>query len=258
LILLQSITDVLRAAQSAFPNVPFSEALLRAQQNRLIKAEILAVAKTAESQDQLPPFEGTEPGAPMPGAPEGTLSSEFDDTPPVEPLAPPEPGMPEAAHVLDWALAAACTAGVEEAIAEVEKSVLSEVPLYIRRIDASPSFSDELVQDLALGPEDEVAKNEHVQAAQMALRIALKSLTARQRNLLRLRFAEGWSPEDLGKTYGVHRGTIARWVQEAREHVKVAMARELATILGFSVDEMPSVMRAVESRLELTFSMLKG
>jgi|GEM_PF-3310453 len=316
LILLQSIADVLRTAQSAFPNVPFSEALLRAQQERLIEAESLALAKTAESQDQLPPFEGTEPGAPMPGAPEGTETPEFDDTPPVEPLAPPEPGMPEAAHTLDWALAAACTAGVKEAIGEVEKSVLSEVPLYIRRIDASPSFCDELVQtlrerlfvapaggtarigsysgrgplggwirivsvrlalelkrketvqppenaadrlvDLALGPEDEVAKNEHTEAAQMALRFALKSLTARQRNLLRLRFAEGWSPEDLGKTYGVHRGTIARWVQEAREHVKVAMARELATILGFSEDEMPSVMRAVESRLELTFSMLKG
>lgn len=286
--------------------------MLQAHQTRLAHAE--RQAEVNELQTPHAPFEGTEPAAPVPDAEMQVANLEEEDTAPV--ATPAEPGMPEPACTTDWALAAACAAHVPEAIAQVERTAIADVPLFIKRIDPSPSFSDELVQtlrerlfvtpaggvarigsysgrgplggwirvisvrlalelkrketvqapenaadrlvDLALGPEDQAAKNEHSEAAQTALRIALTSLTSRQRNLLRLRFAEGWSPQDLGKTYGVHRGTIARWVQEAREHVKVAMARELANILGFSEDEMPSVMRAVESRLELTFSMLKG
>jgi RNA polymerase sigma-70 factor, ECF subfamily len=311
-----TIDDVLEAAKRSFPEIPLSRALLKAHQERLAEAEKSALAKASESQDQLAPFEGTEPGAPAPESLPAGEGFEASENAPEEAAVPAEPGMPDAEHAVDWALAAGCTAGLPEAIATVERTVLCDVPHFIRRIDASPSFAEELVQtlrerllvtpvdgvarigsytgrgplggwirvvavrlalelkrketvqapenaadrlvDLALGPEDHVAKNEHTEAAQTALRIALTTLTTRQRNLLRLRFAEGWSPEDLGKTYGVHRGTIARWVQEAREHVKAAMAKELAKILGFSEDEMPSVMRAVESRLELTFSMLKS
>lgn len=309
----QTINDVLTASRRAFPQIAFDLSMLEAHQARLANAE--RQAQVNDLQTPHPPFEGTDPAAPVPEEMEaGNLEEE--DTAPVAVATPAEPGMPEPACTTDWALAAACAVHLPEAIAQVERTAIADVPLFIKRIDPSPSFSDELVQtlrerlfvapaggvarigsysgrgplggwirvisvrlalelkrketvqapenaadrlvDLALGPEDQAAKNEHSEAAQMALRIALTSLTSRQRNLLRLRFAEGWSPEDLGKTYGVHRGTIARWVQEAREHVKVAMARELANILGFSEDEMPSVMRAVESRLELTFSMLKG
>ncbi|MDX2023094.1 MAG: sigma-70 family RNA polymerase sigma factor [Deltaproteobacteria bacterium] len=301
----QTINNILIEAQQAFPLVRFDASMLARHRDRLAQAE----AAQFDTADAAP----EEPGAP---APAGELEADaLADTSPGEMRL--ERGMPDPAFAKDWALAAACVDGDPEAIASVERTALREVPQFIKRIDASPTFADELVQvlrerlfvrspgggpprmasysargplggwirvisvrlalelkrkesaaapehaadrlvDLALGPEDEAAKNEHSAAAQVALRTALSLLSSRQRNLLRLRFAEGWSPEDLGKTYGVHRGTIARWIQEAREHVKVIMARELAKILGFSEDEMPSVMRAVESRLELTFSMLKG
>ena len=311
----QAISDVLTAARLEFPGVPFTLAILSAHQTRLVEAE----RDSNKSSDRYvaPTFEGTEPGVPEPGPePFGTLLAE-EDTAPAEPAMAAPAGLPEPGFAADWALAAACSVGLPEAIDAVERTVLRDVPLFIRRIDSSPAFCDEVVQtlrerlfvvsvagavpkiatysgrgplggwirvisvrlalelkrkesavppehaadrlvDLALGPEDQAVKNEHSAAAQVALRAALSTLTPRQRNLLRLRFAEGWSPEDLGTTYDVHRGTISRWIQEAREHVKVAMARELAKILGFSEDEMPSVMRAVESRLELTFSMLKS
>lgn len=311
----QAITDVLSAACLAFPGVPFTLAMLSAHQTRLVEAE--RESNKSSDCEGPPTFEGTEPGAPEPGPePFGTLLAE-EDTAPAETARAAQVGLPEPNFAADWALAAGCSAGLPEAIDAVERTVLRDVPLFIRRIDPSPSFCDEVAQtlrerlfvvsaagsapkiatysgrgplggwirvisvrlalalkrkesvappehaadrlvDLALGPEDQAVKNEHSAAAQAALRAALSTLTPRQRNLLRLRFAEGWSPEDLGTTYGVHRGTIARWIQEAREHVKIAMARELAQILGFSEDEMPSVVRAVESRLELTFSMLKG
>jgi RNA polymerase sigma-70 factor (ECF subfamily) len=302
----QTINTILSEAQQAFPEVRFNLQMLSRHRDRLLSS--YEQAQTIDSpRDQA----GTQVGA--------QACDEGGCTPtPSEDLSNQkgmDAGMPDAAFAKDWALAAACAEGDAAAIAAVEHATLREVPQFIKRIDASPTFADELVQvlrerlfvrtpggtppriasysargplggwirviavrlalelkrkdpaaapeqavdrlvDLALGPEDQAAQNEHSAAAQMALRTALSLLTTRQRNLLRLRFAESWSPEDLGKTYGVHRGTVARWIQEAREHVKLHMARELATILGFSEDEMPSVMRAVESRLELTFSML--
>jgi RNA polymerase sigma-70 factor (ECF subfamily) len=221
-----------------------------------------------------------------------------------------------AAHGAEIALAAACAEGRPDALAIFEREVLARVPDFVRGIDSSMAFADEVAQqlrarllvagpgevprvgfyggrgalggwvkvvavrialdtqrrsgllpgnedqsqrlvDLALGPEDLAAKAEHHVAIQEALRKALGALTVRERTLLRLRHAEDWSPEDLGRSYNVHRGTIARWLSVAREKVRDHMAKHLTVALGFSASELVSVVRAVESRLDISLSRLE-
>lgn len=110
---------------------------------------------------------------------------------------------------------------------------------------------------LALPPEETLAKDQYAEPFQDALRRALAALSARERNLLRLRFVDNWSPEAIGRSYGVHRATVARWIAAARDTVRDHMTEELKRSLGFETGEVESLLHLVESRLHLSLSRLQ-
>lgn len=109
---------------------------------------------------------------------------------------------------------------------------------------------------LALPAEETVAKDRYTEPFQAALRVALSGLSARERNLLRLRFVDNWSPEAIGRSYGVHRATVARWIAAARDAVRDRMIEDLRRTMGFEAGEVESLLHLVESRLHLSLSRL--
>jgi RNA polymerase sigma-70 factor (ECF subfamily) len=89
-----------------------------------------------------------------------------------------------------------------------------------------------------------------------ALRAALAALDARSRALLRYQLIDGWSIDQVGKLYGVHRATAARWLTEAREVLGAAIRTELATRLQVAADEVDSIVRLVQSRVDMSLERL--
>jgi RNA polymerase sigma-70 factor (ECF subfamily) len=89
-----------------------------------------------------------------------------------------------------------------------------------------------------------------------ALRAALEGLDPRSRALLRYQLIDGWSIDQVGKLYGVHRATAARWLTEAREVLGTAIRAQLAARLQISPEEVDSIVRLVQSRVDMSLDRL--
>jgi len=83
-----------------------------------------------------------------------------------------------------------------------------------------------------------------------ALREAIAALSAEDRTLLRQQIVDQLSIDELGAAYGVHRATAARWINRARGALVAATRDQLAARLKLPVDEVDSVIRLVQSRLD--------
>jgi RNA polymerase sigma-70 factor (ECF subfamily) len=100
---------------------------------------------------------------------------------------------------------------------------------------------------------------EHYRAdVDAAMRAALAALSEQSRALLRYSMVDGWTVDRIGALYGVHRATAARRVAAAREELGAAMRAELATRLAISVDEVDSIVRLVQSRIDVSLERLLG
>ena len=85
---------------------------------------------------------------------------------------------------------------------------------------------------------------------------ALEALDARDRNILRQHFLDGMTIDDLGAAYQVHRATAARWIQAAREELLKGTRQAFQKLAALRPDECDSVLRLVESRLDVTLRRL--
>ena len=97
-----------------------------------------------------------------------------------------------------------------------------------------------------------------LERCQQALRAALVTsadrLDGRQRAVLRLSLSERHSVRQIGKMYGVHHSTVARWVRDAYAQLVDGVRQELAQGLGVDEPELQSLMRAVRSHLDFTLN----
>ena len=89
-----------------------------------------------------------------------------------------------------------------------------------------------------------------------AMRKALAGLPAESRALLRYSLIDGWTVDRIAKLYGVHRATAARRGAAARDELGEAIRIELAARLAIPVDEVDSVVRLVQSRIDVSLSRL--
>jgi RNA polymerase sigma-70 factor (ECF subfamily) len=94
---------------------------------------------------------------------------------------------------------------------------------------------------------------EHLKAA---LTAALAGMTARERNLLRHSIIDELTVDELALMYRVHRSTCARWLVDARATLGRATRRALSDALGPIEGQADSVLRLVESDVELSLSRL--
>jgi RNA polymerase sigma-70 factor (ECF subfamily) len=103
-------------------------------------------------------------------------------------------------------------------------------------------------------PELEALKAAHRQPFRVAFADAMASLSVRERNLLRMHLLDGLNVDRIGSAYDVHRATAARWIQAAREKLVRRTRRLLSQRLGLTASEVSSLIRAVDSQLDLSIS----
>lgn len=84
---------------------------------------------------------------------------------------------------------------------------------------------------------------------------ALRNLPPERRLLLRQHYLDQLSLEAVARVHGVHRATAARWLADARAALLEAVRDGISQALGLQRMEVDSMVRAVESRLDLSARM---
>jgi RNA polymerase sigma-70 factor (ECF subfamily) len=119
----------------------------------------------------------------------------------------------------------------------------TEDPLAESMLDALPA------------PDDPESRARHAQQRALlkaAFESAARSLSDRDRALMRYAVVEGANIDAIGALYGVHRATAARWLEAAREAFGKAMRRALAESGKLTDDEQRALHRSVEGQVELS------
>ncbi len=119
--------------------------------------------------------------------------------------------------------------------------------------EVSTSNDKQLEEVLGANSDDPVLeqlKGEYRAHFATALREAIADLDAEDRTLLRQQIVDKLSIDELGAAYGVHRATAARWLTRARGALVSTTRSRLAAKLSMPVEEIDSVIRLVQSRLD--------
>lgn len=90
-----------------------------------------------------------------------------------------------------------------------------------------------------------------------AFREALAGLPPRDRTLLRLHYIDGLSLDAMGKLYRVNKGTVSRWLAALRSTLHEQVLALLQRSSGASPEETRSLLRLLQSRLELSLRGLR-
>jgi RNA polymerase sigma-70 factor (ECF subfamily) len=85
-----------------------------------------------------------------------------------------------------------------------------------------------------------------------AFRASLAELGARDRTLLRYQVIDGLSIDEIGAIYRVHRATAARWLVGIRDKLVDDTRARLAASLGVDTAEAASIVRLVQSQLDVS------
>ena len=104
--------------------------------------------------------------------------------------------------------------------------------------------------------EDRYVQHAFGDAIRESLEAAFAKLTPRERNLLRHHVVQGLTIDQIAPIYGVHRATIARWLERARGSLATAAREVLVERHGVSASEVHSVMRCVRSQVDLSVGRL--
>jgi RNA polymerase sigma-70 factor, ECF subfamily len=138
------------------------------------------------------------------------------------------------------------------------RAALSDLRRAPRASSPGDSDFDGEIMGFATSEEDtlKALHGRHGQALAAALRIAVQGLAPRDRNLLRMYVLDGANIETIGRVYGVHRATIARWISE----IRIRLAREARARMTplVSASEAVSIARLCFSQLDLSLDRLLG
>lgn len=85
---------------------------------------------------------------------------------------------------------------------------------------------------------------------------AMGDLESRQRTILKLYLVDGLNIDRIGKLYEVHRATVARWIQTARDSLYDGTRERLQAGLNVSPAEFESLLGVVRSDLDVSVCRL--
>ena len=85
-----------------------------------------------------------------------------------------------------------------------------------------------------------------------AFRASLAELVPRDRTLLRYQMIDGLTIDEIGSIYRVHRATAARWLVGIRDKLVEDTRGRLAAKLGVDTREAASIVRLVQSQLDVS------
>jgi RNA polymerase sigma-70 factor (ECF subfamily) len=92
----------------------------------------------------------------------------------------------------------------------------------------------------------------HQEHFKQALRGALAELSQRDRNVLRLRFLDDLTGEQIARLHGVHATTVMRWLDRAQAEVLRGTRAQLQERFGVEGTELDSLFRALQSDLDMS------
>ncbi|WP_181790894.1 sigma-70 family RNA polymerase sigma factor [Myxococcus llanfairpwllgwyngyllgogerychwyrndrobwllllantysiliogogogochensis] len=105
-------------------------------------------------------------------------------------------------------------------------------------------------------PELEVIQRRYHDEFRRALEDAFAALPSEHRYLLRLHFVDHLSTTKIGALFSVNQSTVSRWLQSAQQAVHDETRRLLMERLDLSSQEFTSVLRTVESQINLSLSSI--
>jgi RNA polymerase sigma-70 factor (ECF subfamily) len=121
----------------------------------------------------------------------------------------------------------------------------------------SPEAADALLA--SPDPELEYLRARYAPQFHAAFEQALATLDAQERTVLRMHLVDGLSIDRIGQLFDVHRATAARWLGRAREQLFVKTRDYLHAELGLSATEFASIVKLVQSQLDVSICrMLDG
>jgi RNA polymerase sigma-70 factor (ECF subfamily) len=119
-----------------------------------------------------------------------------------------------------------------------------EVPLSEPLMAVVPAVTDD--------PELALLKAQYRVEFDAAFVEALAALTPRERNLLRHQLVHELNIDQIGALYGVHRATVARWVDAARSHLQTATHDGMMSRLRLDRGAVESIMRLIRSQIDVS------
>jgi RNA polymerase sigma-70 factor (ECF subfamily) len=119
-----------------------------------------------------------------------------------------------------------------------------ETPLEEEVLQALPTFAED--------PELHYLKDTYRGAFTASLREAFRLLSPRTLNLLRYHYVDGLTTYEIAALYRVHQVTAARWLEKGRQEVLSETRRLLMQQLQVDQAECDSIMRLVQSHLDIT------
>lgn len=103
-------------------------------------------------------------------------------------------------------------------------------------------------------PEAHARSKKDTKLVSQALAAALETLEAKERTLLRMRFVDGVSTEELGRMFQVHRTTAQRWIEAAQAKIMSAMRARLEHEARLARGEIDSLVGEVAQSISLRLS----
>ncbi|HEY1814267.1 MAG TPA: hypothetical protein VGG74_18075 [Kofleriaceae bacterium] len=156
-------------------------------------------------------------------------------------------------------------AGRGELAAWLRISATRKALKLVKRADREETL-DEILLDhwpggggvAARDPERKHIRSTYTAELKKAIREAFAALEVRQRNLLRQHILDELTIDDLAKLYRVHRATCARWLADARADLGKQTRKRLVSALGTPGEELESLLRFLDSDIELSISRILG
>ncbi len=99
-----------------------------------------------------------------------------------------------------------------------------------------------------------LVKSDQQAAFKAVFRDAVQVLSARERSLLRMSLIDGLSIDEIAPMYQVHRATVARWLEAARERLAAVTRSRLAQALKLEPDAVDSLLASVQNGFDLSLS----
>jgi RNA polymerase sigma-70 factor (ECF subfamily) len=91
-----------------------------------------------------------------------------------------------------------------------------------------------------------------------AFQHALGALRPRERNVLRQYHVDGLTMDQIARVYRVHRITVVRWIERARDELASETRKILVARLGIERAELDSIMRLIRSQVDISLRRYLG
>lgn len=106
------------------------------------------------------------------------------------------------------------------------------------------------------GPEEEHFRSRYAGELKAAFEEAMVQLSYEQRNILRHHYIDQLTIDEIGALYNVHRTTAFRWLEAARATLGKRTQNAFRARVQLTTSEMQSVVRLLESNVELSLRRL--